>query len=160
MARRPHPLSASVRVKKLVEEAPLPRQMTDGSAGFDLHACITGANGKIGVGPGERALAATGIAMAIDEGYEGQVRPRSGLALKQGITVVNSPGTIDSDYRGELKVILMNTGNKTFVIEHGDRIAQLVINAVPRVELLELEEPEKLPETNRGAGGFGSTGKS
>ena len=134
--------------------------MTDGSAGFDLHACITGPNKKLGLSPGERVLVGTGIAMAIDEGYEGQVRPRSGLALKQGITVVNSPGTIDSDYRGELKVILLNTGNTTFVIEHGDRIAQLVINAVPRVELIELEDHEKLPDTDRGAGGFGSTGSS
>lgn len=160
MARRPHPLSASVRVKKLVEEALLPKQMTDGSAGFDIHACITGPNAKLGVAPGERVLVGTGIAMAIDEGYEGQVRPRSGLALKQGITVVNSPGTIDSDYRGELKVILLNTGNTTFVVEHGDRIAQLVVCAVPRVELIELEDHEKLPETDRGAGGFGSTGSS
>lgn len=160
MARRPHPLSASVRVKKLVEEALLPRQMTEGSAGFDLHACIVGPNSKLGIGPGERVLVGTGIAMAIDDGYEGQVRPRSGLSLKSGIMVVNSPGTIDSDYRGEVKVILLNTGNTTFIVEHGDRIAQLVIQAVPRVGLIELEEDEELPTTDRGAGGFGSTGAS
>lgn len=158
--RRPHPLSASVRVKKLVEEASLPRQMTDGSAGFDLYACITGPNGKVGLAPGERALVGTGIAMAIDQGYEGQVRPRSGLAAKQGITIPNSPGTIDSDYRGEVKVILLNTGNTTFIVNHGDRIAQLVIQAVPRIELIELEEHMELPESERGEGGFGSTGDS
>jgi dUTP pyrophosphatase len=158
MARRPHPLSATLHVKKLVEEAELPRQMTEGSAGFDLCACITGPNKKLGISPGERTLVGTGIALAIDEGYEGQVRPRSGLALKNGITIVNSPGTIDSDYRGEVKVILMNTGNTTFIIEHGDRIAQLVIQAVPRIELKELAEDAELPTTDRGAGGFGSTG--
>ena len=158
--RHPHPLSASVRVKKLVDEAQLPQQQTEGSSGFDLYACITGPHGKVGLGPGERTLVGTGIAMAIDRGYEGQVRPRSGLANKHGITIPNTPGTIDSDYRGEVKVILLNTGNKTFIIEHGERIAQLVIQAVPRVELIELEADDELPPTSRGEGGFGSTGSS
>lgn len=158
MARSPHPLSCSVRVKKLVEEAQIPQQQTGGSSGFDLHACITGPHGKFGLGPGERTLVGTGVTLAIDQGYEGQVRPRSGLAIKHSITIPNSPGTIDADYRGELKVIVLNEGNETFIINHGDRIAQLVIQAVPRVELLVLEEDQKLPETERGAGGFGSTG--
>lgn len=133
----------------------LPEQQTDGSSGFDVHACITGEHGKVGISPGERVLVGTGVAVAIDQGYEGQVRPRSGLALKHGITVLNTPGTIDSDYRGELKVILVNHGNQTFVVNHGDRIAQLVIQAVPRVEVIETDD---LDHTARGPGGFGSTG--
>jgi dUTP pyrophosphatase len=149
-----HPLSCNVLIKKLHEEARVPAQQTDGSSGFDLHAFIDGA-GKMGIPPGERRAIPTGLAVQIDQGYEGQVRPRSGNALHHGIAVLNSPGTIDSDYRGEVKVILANLGNSTFIVEDGDRIAQLVIQAVPRVGLRVVDE---LDDTERGGGGFGSTG--
>ena len=158
--RHPHPLSVSVRVKKLVKEATLPKQQTEESSGYDLYACITDSSGKFGLAPGERTLIGTGIAIAIDFGYEGQIRPRSGLANAHGITSPNSPGTIDSDYRGEMKVILLNTGNTPFIINHGDRIAQLVIQVIPRVNLLVLEEDDDFPKTRRGTGGFGSTGSA
>lgn len=138
----------------------MPRQQTEGSSGFDLHACLPEGNGPVKIAPGEQTLVGTGVAVAIDFGYEGQVRPRSGLAAKHGITITNSPGTIDADYRGELKVILRNAGSGNFTVGHGDRIAQLVIQAVPRVELVELEEGQELPDTDRGTKGFGSTGSS
>jgi len=143
------------RVKKLDPEARLPVQKTFQSAGFDVHACL---DEPVRLPAGTRALIKTGIAVAVPEGYEVQVRPRSGLALKEGVTVLNSPGTIDADYRGEVGVILINhSQHHEAVINDGERIAQLVVQRVPRVELFEVED---LEETARGTGGFGSTGKT
>jgi len=153
-----HPLSATVRFKKLHDDVQLPKRQSEEAAGFDLHAYLP--KGKVGIPPGERKIVNTGFAMQIDPGYEGQVRPRSGLAIKEGITVVNTPGTIDSDYRGEVKVGLINLGNTTYILEPGTRVAQLVICAVPRVSVLELEEDQELTETVRGDGGLGSTGQT
>jgi dUTP pyrophosphatase len=133
------------------EDLPLPRYATEGAAGLDLRAAL---GGRLVLGPGERALIPTGLRFAVPAGYEAQVRPRSGLALRHGIVLPNSPGTIDSDYRGEVQVILWNAGPEPFAIERGDRIAQLVIAPVAHVEL----EESALDETPRGAGGFGSTG--
>jgi dUTP pyrophosphatase len=132
---------------------PLPAAATAGSAGFDLSAAI---EGELTLQPGRRELVPTGLCIAIPPGYEGQVRPRSGLALRHGIVLPNAPGTIDSDYRGEVKVILMNAGAEPFTLRQGDRIAQLVIAPVVRVEW---EEVESLPGTERGAGGFGHSGR-
>ncbi len=132
----------------------LPSHMTAGSAGIDLHACL---REPLVIGPLERMLVPTGIALEIPEGFEGQVRPRSGLAFKEGITVLNSPGTIDSDYRGEIKIILMNFGKNPFTILHGDRIAQLIINRVVHVQILPVTE---LETTERDTQGFGHTGVS
>ena len=132
------------------EGLPLPARATIGSAGFDLASAEDGT-----LGPGERRLFATGFAAAIPAGYEMQVRPRSGLALKFGITLPNTPATIDSDYRGELMVALVNLGTEPFAVTRGMRIAQVV---VARVEPAEFRTVEKLPATERGAGGFGSTG--
>jgi dUTP pyrophosphatase len=132
------------------ELLPLPSYATDGSAGLDLRA-----DAAVTLAPGERALVPTGLAVAIPEGFEGQVRPRSGLALREGITCLNSPGTIDSDYRGEVKVILINLGEEDFTIRRGDRIAQLVIAPVVQASW---GLTTSLDETARGAGGFGSTG--
>ncbi|MCQ2159915.1 MAG: dUTP diphosphatase [Bacteroidales bacterium] len=131
---------------------PLPQYATPLSAGLDLKANITE---SITLRPLERAIVPTGLFMAIPAGYEAQVRPRSGLAAKKGITVLNSPGTIDADYRGEVGVILVNLSNADFVIEPGERIAQMVF---ARHEQVEWEETDTLDETTRGAGGFGSTG--
>lgn len=131
----------------------LPVQMSYGAAGFDLSASI---EKDIEILPGERKLIPTGIRIAIPKGYEGQIRPRSGLALQFGVTVLNSPGTIDSDYRGEVKVILINLGKQPFIISSNDRIAQLVIQKIPEIEFVEEDE---LPETFRGSGGFGHTGR-
>ena len=128
----------------------LPAYATGGAAGMDVVAAEA-----ITLRPGQRSAVATGFAMAIPDGYELQVRPRSGLALKHGISVPNTPGTIDSDYRGELKIILINHSEDTFVIARGDRIAQLILAPVTRADWQIVEE---LPETDRGAGGFGSTG--
>jgi dUTP pyrophosphatase len=138
-------------VTRLRDDAVLPRQAYEGDAGLDLTACD-----RITLAPGERAVIGTGLAIAIPEGFAGFVQPRSGLAARHGIGVVNSPGLIDAGYRGELKVILLNTDHsKTFVVEPGMRIAQLVILPVPTVELVELEE---LPEdATRGSRGFGSS---
>ena len=132
--------------------APLPEYMTEGAAGMDLCAAL---ESPLQLLPGSRALVPTGIAMAIPAGFEGQVRPRSGLALRQGVTLLNSPGTIDADYRGEICVIVVNHGSDTVVIEQGDRIAQLVIAPVWRARL---NLVENLDETVRNAGGFGHTG--
>ncbi len=129
-----------------------PSAATPGSAGLDLRACV---DGELTLQPGQRALVPTGFSIAIPEGFEGQVRPRSGLALRQGLGLLNSPGTIDSDYRGEIGVIAINLGQEPIVIRRGDRIAQLVIAEVPRVSL---EIVVQLPETRRGGGGFGHTG--
>ena len=134
---------------------PLPAYETKNSAGLDLRAYLP--ESPITLEPMQRALVPTGLYMEIPEGYEGQVRPRSGLAIKSGITVLNSPGTIDADYRGQVCVILINLSDKAFVINSGDRIAQLVI---ARCEQVETEQVEVLSETERGAGGFGHTGKN
>ena len=134
----------------------LPAYATSGAAGADLRANLPD-RGEIKLAPGARALVPTGLRLAIPEGWEVQIRPRSGLALKHGITLPNSPGTIDSDYRGPLGVIVMNAGDAPFTIAHGDRIAQMV--AAPVVQA-GFDLVETLPETARGAGGFGSTGVS
>lgn len=130
----------------------LPSYETAGSAGMDLRA----ANPEpIQLKPGKRMLIPTGFKMALPEGYEAQIRPRSGLAYKNGITMLNSPGTIDSDYRGEVKVLAINHGDEPFIINHGDRIAQMVIAPINQISIEEISE---LPSTVRGGGGFGSTG--
>jgi dUTP pyrophosphatase len=133
----------------------LPHYATPGAAGADLRANLPD-RGSLDLAPGARVLVPTGLRLAIPEGYEVQIRPRSGLALKHGITLPNSPGTIDSDYRGALGVIVMNAGSEPFTIAHGDRIAQMVVAPVIRAGFA---EAETLPETARGAGGFGSTGR-
>lgn len=141
-----------IQVKRLPtgEGLPLPAYATEGSAGMDVVASET-----MSIAPGDRKAVPTGLSMAIPEGYEIQVRPRSGLAFKHGITVPNTPGTIDSDYRGELKVLLINHGNHHFKIERGDRVAQLVVAPVTQGLW---EEVDELDTTTRGDGGFGSTG--
>ncbi len=131
---------------------PLPHYETEASAGMDLRANIPE---SIALKPLERTIVKTGLFIALPVGYEAQVRPRSGLAAKKGITVLNAPGTVDADYRGEIGVILVNLSNETFVIEDGERIAQLVI---AKHERAQWEEVSELSETSRGAGGFGSTG--
>lgn len=133
-------------------DLPLPAYATEGAAGFDLAAAVAA---PVTLPPGGRALVPTGLAMALPPGYEAQVRPRSGLAAKHGVTVLNSPGTIDSDYRGEVGVILINLGDVPFVVERGMRIAQAVVAPVTHARLV---EAATLGETARGAGGFGSTG--
>lgn len=135
------------------ERVRLPRYMMPDSSGMDLFACLE--EGEMTLTPGRWRLIPTGVAVALPEGYESQVRPRSGLALEYGVTLLNSPGTIDADYRGEIGVIMINLGDKPFVIRDGDRIAQLVVNRVCRAELQEVDE---LPGSTRGAGGFGHTG--
>lgn len=139
-----------------------PRRLTTGAAGYDLAACLPSGNFTVWpLLPGKRLCIPTGLILAIPSGYEGQVRPRSGLALRSGVTVLNAPGTIDSDYRGELQVLLINLGDDTVSIRHGDRIAQLVIAPTSTAELREVETVEMLPGaegSSRGAGGFGSTG--
>jgi dUTP pyrophosphatase len=137
------------------EGLPLPAAQTEHAAGMDLVAALP-ADAPLVLAPLARAAVPTGLTMAIPPGYEGQVRPRSGLALKHGITVANAPGTIDADYRGEVKVILINLGEAPVTIARGERIAQLVIAPVTPAELV--TSPE-LPDTSRGAGGFGSTGR-
>ncbi|MEO6776583.1 MAG: dUTP diphosphatase [Kofleriaceae bacterium] len=142
-----------VQIKKLRPDAVVPTYQTAGAAGLDLCAAI---DAPITIAPHGRAAISTGLAMAIPEGFEGQVRPRSGLAMKHGITCTNAPGTIDCDFRGAIAVLLINHGSEAFTIEPGHRIAQLVIAPVVRAELVETEE---LSETTRGSGGFGSTGR-
>ncbi|MDX1641935.1 MAG: dUTP diphosphatase [Balneolaceae bacterium] len=139
---------------KNAEGLPLPQYETKGSAGFDLRAAV---DEPVTLAPGKRALIPIGIRIALPEGFEAQIRPRSGLAYKSGITMLNSPGTIDSDYRGEIKVIVINHGEEDFKIKRGDRIAQMVISSVQQIEIQEVFE---LPKTKRGEGGFGSTGVS
>jgi len=145
-----------LRVTRLEHGAdlPLPRYETEHSAGLDLRAAL---EEDLTVAPGERVVIPTGLRIEIPPGYEGQVRPRSGLAMKYGLTVLNAPGTIDADYRGEVKVLLVNVGQNAHVLERGERVAQLVVAPVTRVVL---EEVEELSETERGEGGFGSTGTS
>lgn len=140
-----------IKVKILHPQAVIPRYQSDEAAGFDLHAvepCI--------IEPQRRAVVKTGIAIALPKGYELQVRPRSGLALKHGVTVLNTPGTVDSDYRGELMVILFNSDKEPFSVSVGDRIAQAVVKEILQADFLQVDE---LDETLRGSGGFGSTGK-
>jgi len=147
----------TVRVERLphAEGLPLPAYETGGSAGMDLRAAVPD-DAPLTLLPGARALVPTGLKIALEPGYEAQVRPRSGLALKHGITCLNSPGTVDSDYRGEVGVILINHGQEPFVIRRGERIAQMVIAQHEQARMLEVEA---LDDTARGAGGFGSTGR-
>jgi dUTP pyrophosphatase len=148
-------IQPSVRFKRLDSRATIPAYQTAGSAGLDLTACLPQDRPEMVVAPGAIGLVPTGLAVAIPEGYEGQVRARSGLATKHGIGLPNAPGTIDSDYRGELRVAVINFGKEPFTVTHGLRIAQLVIAPVARAAITEVEN---LDETARGAGGFGSTG--
>jgi len=138
-------------IKKLNLDAIIPQYQSKDAAGFDLHSIE-----NYTIQPNERVLIKTGLSMAIDSGYELQIRPRSGLAYKNGITVLNAPGTIDSDYRGEIMVLLINHSNDEFIIKVGERIAQGVINAIIQTSFIEVKN---LDETKRGSGGFGSTGK-
>ena len=149
-------MSVDVQITRLPhgKDLPLPSYQTAHAAGMDLLAALP-ADKPVSLAAGERALVPTGIAIALPEGYEAQVRPRSGLAVKQGVTVLNAPGTIDADYRGEVQVALINHGREPILIERGMRIAQMVIAPVSRAEL---RETAALPGTERGAGGFGSTG--
>ena len=144
---------AKLLIKKLNPKVELPTYKTDGASGMDLMAFITE---PIILKPQSSCLVPTGISVAFSEEFEIQIRPRSGLAAKNNISVLNTPGTIDSDYRGEIKVIIFNHGNKEFIINNNDRIAQMILTPVVKMEL---EEIESLPETIRGEGGFGSTGK-
>ena len=137
---------------KSASDLPLPKYATDGSSGMDLYAHV---QEQIVLTPGMRKLIPTGISISIPKGFEAQVRPRSGLAIKNGITVLNTPGTVDSDYRGEIMVILCNLSDTDFVIERGMRIAQMIIAPVIHVDIIEVTS---LDETQRGSGGFGSTG--
>ncbi|MCP4444207.1 MAG: dUTP diphosphatase [Myxococcales bacterium] len=146
-------MNPPVQIRRLREDVVLPRYMSAAAAGADLAACL---DGPLVLQPGDRRAVDTGLAMAIADGYEGQVRPRSGLAIKQGLTVVNAPGTIDSDYRGEVKVLLVNLGSKPVTIAPGQRIAQLVIAPVVQADFRCVDE---LSDTVRGDGGFGSTGR-
>ena len=145
-----------VRVKRLPHAAdlPLPAYHSELAAGLDLTAALP-ADAPVVLAPGTRAMIPTGIAIALPPGSEGQVRPRSGLAAQHGVTVLNSPGTIDADYRGEISVVLVNLGQESFTVTRGMRIAQLVIAAALQADI---REPENLDETTRGVGGFGSTG--
>jgi len=150
-----HPsVTIEVRIRRLphAEGLPLPAYATDGAAGADLRAAV---ESEMILGPGDRTVVPTGLVVEIPAGYEGQVRPRSGLAIKAGLTIVNAPGTIDSDYRGELKVLMINLGSETVSIGRGDRIAQLLIAPVTRASFV---ESEALSVSERGDGGFGSTG--
>lgn len=140
-----------VQIKKLVSDAIIPQYQSQDAAGFDLHSIE-----DYTIQPAERALIKTGVSIALERGYELQIRPRSGLAFKHGITVLNTPGTVDSDYRGEIMVLLINHSNDEFIIQKGERIAQGVINAIIQAQF---EEVSELSETVRGTGGFGSTGK-
>jgi dUTP pyrophosphatase len=146
-----HPIIRVARTGDVAVE--LPAYQTEGAAGLDLRAAV---REPITLEPGRRRLVPTGLRMAIPRGFEAQVRPRSGLALKHGVTVLNSPGTIDSDYRGEVQVLLVNLGEEPFVVREGERIAQLVIAPVARAEL---ELADSLDDTTRGHGGYGSTGR-
>jgi|TARA_B100000530_G_scaffold334667_1_gene284980 dUTP pyrophosphatase len=141
-----------ILIKRLSKEISLPKYETAGSSGMDLAANIAG---NINIDPGKTAIIPTGLALSVPKGFEVQIRPRSGLAAKKKISVLNTPGTIDSDYRGEIKVILINQGQETFKVEKGLRIAQMVVCPVVQAQIKEVED---LSETERGKGGFGSTG--
>lgn len=148
-------MTVTLELKRLDHgrDLPLPAYQSDLAAGLDLQAAV---DQPLTLAPGERALVPTGLSMALPAGYEAQVRPRSGLAAKHGITVLNTPGTIDADYRGEVKVILINLGSEPFEINRGERIAQMVVAPVLQAQIVEVET---LSETERGSGGFGSTGR-
>ena len=139
------------RLRPTAEQLPLPRYMTPGAAGMDLLADITA---PVELAPGGRALIATGLLLEIPAGFEAQIRPRSGLALRHGLTLLNSPGTIDSDYRGEIMVLLINLGSESYIVQRGERIAQMIVAPVTRGDL---REAESLSDSRRGAGGFGHT---
>ena len=141
-----------IQIKKLSTEVLTPKYETSGSSGMDIAAYI---RQDIIINPGEKALIPTGFSLSVPQGYEVQIRPRSGLAAKKGVTVLNTPGTLDSDYRGEIKVILINLSKDVFYVKSGERIAQIVVCPVKQVVV---EEVNELSETNRGVGGFGSTG--
>ena len=141
-----------ILIKRLSKEVSLPKYETSGSSGMDLAANI---NANVNINPGKTAIIPTGLALSIPKGFEVQIRPRSGLAAKQKISVLNTPGTIDADYRGEIKVILINLGQDSFKVERGLRIAQMVVCPIVQAELKEVND---LNETERGKGGFGSTG--
>jgi len=141
-----------ILIKRLSKEVPLPKYETNGSSGMDLAANI---NANIDIDPGKTAIIPTGLALSIPKGFEVQIRPRSGLAAKKKISVLNTPGTIDADYRGEIKVILINLGEEPFKVEKGLRIAQMVVCPIVQAQLKEVDD---LSETERGKGGFGSTG--
>jgi dUTP pyrophosphatase len=149
-------MSTELRILRLPHAAdlPLPAYQTEHAAGFDLVAAIS-AGAPVRITPGGRAMIPTGIAIALPPGHEGQIRPRSGTALRHGVTVLNSPGTIDADYRGEIQVILVNLGNETFEIARGTRIAQMIIAPIIQVKIV---ESAHLDATGRKGGGFGSTG--
>ncbi|MCL1908509.1 MAG: dUTP diphosphatase [Holophagaceae bacterium] len=150
-------MKVSIHLLPHAKGMPLPDRATPNSAGMDLRAALP--EGELVVLlPGDRFLVPTGLIMAIPEGYEGQVRPRSGLALKHGVTVLNSPGTIDSDYRNEVGVLLINHGQAPFEIKRGDRVAQLLISPVPECSWSQVKSTDKLGSTKRGRGGYGSTG--
>ena len=134
------------------KDLPLPSYQTQEAAGMDVRVALTK---EIRLAPGERALVPTGLIMAIPQGYEVQIRPRSGLAIKHGITMVNSPGTIDSDFRGEIHLIVINHGQQAFTVKHGDRMAQMVVQKIHQAEIVQTSEVD---QTQRGHGGFGSTG--
>jgi len=142
-----------ILVKKLSKKIKLPSYKTSGSSGMDLAAYI---KKKITIRSGKTAIIPTGISVAIPQNYEIQIRPRSGLAAKNGISVLNTPGTIDADYRGEIKIILINLGKKSFLIKSGDRVAQMILSPIAKGKI---NEVKNLPKTLRGKGGFGSTGK-
>jgi dUTP pyrophosphatase len=148
------PLSIAVKRLPHAEGLPLPAYETAGAAGMDLIAAVE-EDSPFELSPGERRLVPTGLILQLPEGYEAQVRPRSGLALRHGVTVLNAPGTVDADYRGEVQVLLVNHGSERFAVSRGMRIAQMIIAEVARAALVEHAE---LSETTRGAGGFGSTG--
>ena len=141
-----------ILIKRLSKEVSLPKYETNGSSGMDLSANI---DSNISISPGKTGIIPTGLALSIPKGFEIQIRPRSGLAAKKNLSVLNTPGTIDSDYRGEIKVILINLGIDTFIVENGLRIAQMVLCPIGRADL---EEVDDLNKTQRGKGGFGSTG--
>ncbi len=147
-------MALKVKVKQLPhgKDIPLPKYMTEHSAGMDLYAAV---EKELIIPPGEWKLVPTGLTIALPDGYEAQVRPRSGLALKQGVSILNTPGTVDADYRGELQVVLANCGREPYRIERGMRFAQLII---AKVEHVEVQEVQELAESTRGMGGFGHTG--
>jgi dUTP pyrophosphatase len=147
----PETLRVAIQRMPGQEDVALPRYMTSSSSGMDLHAAVTG---EVVIPPGERYLVPTGIAVALPEGFEAQIRPRSGLAIHDGVTLLNAPGTIDADYRGEIKIVMINHGQRPFTVRRGDRIAQMVIQRTVRVTW---ELSEHLDRTERGRGGFGHT---
>ena len=149
-------MSAELRIRRLSHAAdlPLPAYQSEGAAGLDLVAAVPAA-APVKIAPGERAAIPTGITVALPAGHEGQIRPRSGIALRSGVTVLNSPGTIDADYRGEIQVILVNLGTESFEITRGTRIAQMIVAPITQVKIV---ESDRLDATGRERGGFGSTG--